>query len=160
MKNITTIIGARPQFIKAAPVCIALKKAGLKEVLIHTGQHYDKNMSDVFFEDLDIQKPDFMLNVGSGTQSYQTGKIMEMFEDVCLKLIPDLIIVFGDINSTLACSIVAKKLKIKLAHVEAGLRSYDRDMPEEINRLATDAISDYFFVTEENPALYKINKDK
>tara|TARA_B100000161_G_scaffold243866_1_gene197797 strand:- start:270 stop:1334 length:1065 start_codon:yes stop_codon:yes gene_type:complete len=159
VKNILTVVGARPNFMKAAPLLRLLnQESEINSTLVHTGQHYDKNMSDVFFEDLDIQKPDFMLNVGSGTQSYQTGKIMEMFEDVCLKLIPDLIIVFGDINSTLACSIVAKKLKIKLAHVEAGLRSYDRDMPEEINRLATDAISDYFFVTEESAKLNLINE--
>lgn len=151
MKKIITVVGARPNFMKAAPLLRLLEdESAIQSTLVHTGQHYDKNMSDVFFEDLDIKKPDFMLNVGSGSQSYQTGKIMELFEEVCMKINPDLIIVFGDINSTLASSIVAKKMQIQLAHVEAGLRSNDRNMPEEINRLATDAISDYFFITEDS----------
>ncbi len=128
-------------------------------MLVHTGQHYDKNMSDVFFEDLDIQKPDYMLDVGSGTQSYQSGRIMEKFEDLCLEINPDLIIVLGDINSTMACSIVAKKLHINLAHIEAGLRSRDKNMPEEINRLVTDSISDFFFVTEKSAVENLINEN-
>ena len=110
-----------------------------------------------FFEDLDIPKPNYMLDIGSGTQSYQSGRIMEKFEDLCLEINPDLIIVLGDINSTMACSIVAKKLHINLAHIEAGLRSRDKNMPEEINRLITDSISDYFFVTEK--AQSKLNNE-
>lgn len=151
MKTIITVVGARPNFMKAAPLLRSLKKsANLNSLLVHTGQHYDKNMSDVFFNDLNIQKPDYLLNIGSGTQSYQTGKIMEKFEAVCTQVKPDLIIVLGDINSTMACSIVAKKLHIKLAHIEAGLRSNDKNMPEEINRLITDAITDFFFITEKS----------
>lgn len=160
MKNVVTVVGARPNFMKAAPLLRELKKnPELNSLLVHTGQHYDKNMSDVFFKDLDIQKPDYMLNIGSGTQSYQTGKIMEKFEDLCLKINPNLIIVLGDINSTMACSIVAKKLHINLAHIEAGLRSRDKEMPEEINRLITDSISDYFFVTERSAVNNLINEN-
>jgi UDP-N-acetylglucosamine 2-epimerase (non-hydrolysing) len=117
--------------------------------LIHTGQHYDREMSDVFFEELEIPKPDHYLDVGSGSHAEQTAKIMLRFEEVCLKESPDFILVVGDVNSTLACSIVAKKLHIKAAHVEAGLRSGDMTMPEEINRIVTDSITDYFFVTEQ-----------
>ena len=150
-KTIITVVGARPNFMKAAPLLRELKnQSHLKSLLVHTGQHYDKIMSEVFFDNHDIQKPDYMLKIGSGSHSFQTGNIMEKFEKVCLKAKPDLVIVLGDINSTLACSIVAKKLHIKLAHIEAGLRSYDRQMPEEINRLVTDSISDIFFVTEES----------
>ena len=151
MKKILTVVGARPNFMKAAPLLRELEKSPkINSLLVHTGQHYDKNMSDVFFDDLDIQKPDYLFNIGSGNQSYQTGKIMEKFEDVCTKFNPDLVIVLGDINSTMACSIVAKKLHIKLAHIEAGLRSNDKNMPEEINRLITDSISDFFFITEKS----------
>ena len=159
MKTIITVVGARPNFMKAAPLLRTLKNySEINSLLVHTGQHYDKNMSDVFFDDLEIQKPDYMLNIGSGSQSYQTGKIMEKFEDVCLEVNPDCIFVLGDINSTMACSIVAKKLHIKLAHIEAGLRSKDKNMPEEINRLITDAISDYFFVTERSAEKNLINE--
>lgn len=151
MKTILTVVGARPNFMKAAPLLRELKKVKkINSVLVHTGQHYDKNMSEVFFQDLDIQRPNFMLKVGSGSQSYQTGKIMEKFEAICRQVNPDLIVVLGDINSTMACSIVAKKLHIKLAHIEAGLRSGDKNMPEEINRLITDIISDFFFITEDS----------
>ena len=162
-KLIDIIAGARPNFMKIAPIIRAIQdhrknKEFIDFRLIHTGQHYDKNMSDVFFDDLDIQKPDYLFNTGSGTQSYQTGKIMEKFEDVCTQIKPDLIIVLGDINSTMACSIVAKKLHIKLAHIEAGLRSNDKNMPEEINRLITDSISDYFFITEKSAEKNLINE--
>lgn len=159
MKKVLTVVGARPNFMKAAPLLRELEKSPkINSLLVHTGQHYDKNMSGVFFDDLNIQKPDYLFNTGSGTQSYQTGKIMEKFEDVCTQINPDLIIVLGDINSTMACSIVAKKLHIKLAHIEAGLRSNDKNMPEEINRLITDSISDYFFITEKSAEKNLINE--
>jgi UDP-N-acetylglucosamine 2-epimerase (non-hydrolysing) len=117
---------------------------------VHTGQHYDPNMSDVFFRDLGMGVPDLYLNVGSGSHAEQTAKIMVEFEKVCLAEKPSLVVVYGDVNSTLAAAIVAKKLHIRVAHVEAGLRSFDRGMPEEINRMVTDAITDLFFVTEES----------
>ncbi|RLB73269.1 MAG: UDP-N-acetylglucosamine 2-epimerase (non-hydrolyzing), partial [Deltaproteobacteria bacterium] len=117
-------------------------------LIVHTGQHYDYAMSQTFFDDLELPEPDHFLDAGSGSHAGQTAKIMVAFEKVCLEEKPDLVIVVGDVNSTLACSIVAKKLLIKVAHVEAGLRSFDLTMPEEINRMVTDAISDYFFVTE------------
>jgi len=151
MKNITIIVGARPNFMKVAPLMRVLKNSDkFKSTLIHTGQHYDKKMSDVFFKDLDIPIPNFNYNVQSGSHAEQTAKIMISFEKTCLAHRPDLLIVVGDVNSTMACCIVAKKLHIPVAHIEAGLRSYDRGMPEEINRLITDAISDYLFVTEDS----------
>lgn len=163
MKTVLTVVGARPNFMKAAPLLRELYN--LKKVqitLVHTGQHYDRNMSEVFFEDLDIKKPDFMLKIGSGSHSEQTANIMIKFEKVCIKTNPNLVIVFGDINSTMACSIVAKKMNIKLAHVESGLRSNDLKMPEEINRIITDSITDYFFVTEKDAItnLLKEGKNK
>ena len=159
MRKIIVVVGARPNFMKAAPLLRELEKEKtLSSILVHTGQHYDEKMSDVFFEDLGIKQPEYMLNSGSGSHSFQTGKIMEQFENVCNKVDPDLVIVFGDINSTMACSIVAKKMHITLAHVEAGLRSNDREMPEEINRLVTDAISDLFFITEESAQANLLNE--
>jgi len=149
MNNIIVVVGARPNFMKMAPVLRALKSyPSFNIALVHTGQHYDNKMSDTFFSDLEIQQPNYNLNVGSATHAQQTAKIMVSFEEVCQKFLPELVIVAGDINSTMACAIVAKKLNIKVAHIEAGLRSNDREMPEEINRLITDSISDYFFVTE------------
>ena len=143
------IAGARPNFMKIAPIYReALNHDDVECRIVHTGQHYDYEMSQAFFEDLEIPKPNFFLGAGSGTHSTQTAKIMVAFEQLCQKEKPDLVIVVGDVNSTLACSIVAKKLLIEVAHVEAGLRSYDLTMPEEINRIVTDSISDYFFVTE------------
>jgi UDP-N-acetylglucosamine 2-epimerase (non-hydrolysing) len=137
--------------MKAAPVRGALMQLPeVRHLLLHTGQHYDPNMSDVFFDDLGMGKPDLFLGVGSGSHAAQTAKIMVEFETVCLKEKPSLVIVYGDVNSTLAAAIVAKKLGIAVAHVESGLRSYDRGMPEEINRIVTDAITDLFFVTEES----------
>ncbi len=137
--------------MKIAPIYRASLEHGSVECrIVHTGQHYDYEMSNAFFEDLGIPKPDFCLDAGSGSHAVQTAKIMVAFEEVCKKEKPDLILVVGDVNSTLACSIVAKKLLIDVAHVEAGLRSFDSTMPEEINRIVTDAISDYFFVTEES----------
>ncbi len=146
------VAGARPNFMKIAPVIREIKRRAdtFSHVLVHTGQHYDEGMSDVFFRDLGIPKPDHHLNVGSGSHATQTANIMTSFEPVLEQEKPDCVLVFGDVNSTLACSIVAKKLCYPVAHVEAGLRSGDRTMPEEINRIVTDSISDYFFVTEES----------
>jgi UDP-N-acetylglucosamine 2-epimerase (non-hydrolysing) len=151
-KRIFLVAGARPNFMKVAPIIRALQqRADLFEYrLVHTGQHYDREMSEVFFDELHIPEPDYHLEVGSGTHAEQTGRIMVRFEQICHEDRPDLVLVVGDVNSTLACSIVAKKSNIKVAHVEAGLRSGDLRMPEEINRLVTDAISDYFFVTEQS----------
>ena len=152
MKKILLIAGARPNFMKIAPIVRALqqREEAFEFRLIHTGQHYDREMSDVFFEELEIPKPDHYLDVGSGSHAEQTAKVMVRFEKVCEQEQPDLVLVVGDVNSTLACSIVAKKMNVPVAHVEAGLRSGDMRMPEEINRLVTDAISDYFFVTEKS----------
>lgn len=145
------IAGARPNFMKIAPIYRAsLAVPGVDCRIVHTGQHYDREMSQSFFDDLDIPAPSFYLEAGSGSHAVQTAKIMVAFEEVCEKERPDLVMVVGDVNSTLACSIVAKKLRIQVAHVEAGLRSFDLNMPEEINRMVTDAITDWFFVTEES----------
>lgn len=150
MKRIALIAGARPNFMKIAPIMRALEpyEASIQPVLIHTGQHYDPEMSDVFFSDLGIRKPDKFLNCGGGSHAEQTARIMMAFEQVALGLAPHWVVVVGDVNSTVACSLVAKKLHMQVAHVEAGLRSGDRSMPEEINRIVTDSISDLFFVTE------------
>ncbi len=152
MKKVISVVGARPNFMKIAPIHKAFQKYNgkIKHLICHTGQHYDENMSKVFFEDLELPEPDFYLGVGSGSHAEQTARIMIEFEKILLAQKPDLIIVVGDVNSTIACTLVATKLKIKAAHVEAGLRSFDRDMPEEINRLLTDAISDFLFVTEKS----------
>jgi len=148
------VAGARPNFMKIAPILRALGKRkdveGLTWKLVHTGQHYDYEMSQAFFDDLEIPKPDYFLEAGSGSHAEQTAKIMIPFEKVCEEHRPNLVVVVGDVNSTLACSVVAKKMGIEVAHVEAGLRSFDLSMPEEINRMVTDAISDYFFVTEKS----------
>ena len=149
MKTIYLVAGARPNFMKIAPIVRALKAhGGLGFKIIHTGQHYDREMNDVFFEELGIPQPDVFMAAGGGSHAQQTGKIMAAFEELCQAQRPDAVLVVGDVNSTLACSIVAKKLNILLAHVEAGLRSGDMTMPEEINRMVTDSISDWFFVTE------------
>jgi UDP-N-acetylglucosamine 2-epimerase (non-hydrolysing) len=175
------VAGARPNFMKIAPIIRALKRqdavqgsrfkvqgsvgeeenlprpspltsypSPLTWKLIHTGQHYDQDMSQVFFDELEIPAPDYNLEVGSGSHAEQTAKIMVEFEKVCMEERPDVVVVVGDVNSTLACSITAKKMSIKVAHVEAGLRSRDWTMPEEINRVVTDSISDYLFVTEKS----------
>ncbi len=143
------VAGARPNFIKVAPLLeVFREKRFFNPVLVHTGQHYDFKMSSIFFKDLAIPKPDIYLNVGSGSHAVQTAKILRTFEPVLLKEKPALVVVVGDVNSTLACSLAASKRHIPVAHVEAGLRSFDRSMPEEINRIATDRISDFLFVTE------------
>lgn len=147
------IAGARPNFIKIAPIYREALKYNHDQVeckIVHTGQHYDYEMSQAFFEDLELPAPDYFLSAGSGTHAVQTAKIMMAFEELFRTEMPDLVIVVGDVNSTLACSVVAKKLLTKVAHVEAGLRSFDLTMPEEINRIVTDSISDIFFVTEES----------
>jgi UDP-N-acetylglucosamine 2-epimerase (non-hydrolysing) len=147
--KIILVAGARPNFMKIAPIMRAIKtKPELTPVLVHTGQHYDKNMSGTFFQTLGIPDPHYNLQVGSGSHAVQTAEVMVKFEEVCLKEKPDIVMVVGDVNSTIATGLTAKKLHITLAHVEAGLRSGDRTMPEEINRLATDAITDLFFTTE------------
>ena len=149
MKTIYLVAGARPNFMKIAPIVRALRADGrLAFKIIHSGQHYDRDMNDVFFEELGIPQPDVFMAAGGGSHAQQTGKIMAAFEELCQTNPPAAVLVVGDVNSTLACSIVAKKLKIPVAHVEAGLRSGDMGMPEEINRLVTDSISDWFFVTE------------
>ena len=143
------VAGARPNFMKIAPIVRALQRDGrLAWKIVHTGQHYDRDMNDVFFEELGIPQPDVRLGAGGGTHAQQTAKIMLAFEELCQAERPDAVLVVGDVNSTLACSIVAKKMGVPVAHVEAGLRSGDMRMPEEINRLVTDSVSDWFFVTE------------
>jgi len=144
--HILHVVGARPNFMKAAPVISALEqRKGLRQTLVHTGQHYNPNMSDIFFDQLGIPKPDFNLEVGSGTHAQQTAQIMSCFEPVVLEQKPDLVLVYGDVNSTVATALVCTKLGIPIGHVEAGLRSYDRKMPEEINRLLTDQMADLLF---------------
>jgi len=142
---ILSIIGARPQFIKEAIVGAAIRQAGIEEILVNTGQHYDANMSDVFVDALSIKKPDYNLGVGSGSHAYQTATTMLKLEEVILKEKPDLVLVYGDTNATVAGALVASKLKIPVAHVEAGLRQSPKDMPEEINRVVTDHISRLLF---------------
>jgi len=140
------IVGARPNFMKAAPVIEALRaKPSVQQTLVHTGQHYDPNMSQVFFEQLGLPRPDFNLEVGSGSHAQQTAEIMVRFEKLLLAGKPDLLLVYGDVNSTIATTFVASKMGVRIGHIEAGLRSWDRTMPEEINRVLTDQISDLFF---------------
>lgn len=144
------VVGARPNFMKIAPIMrVAFRYDDIEQVLVHTGQHYDTNMSECFFDELGIREPDVNLEVGSGPHGEQTGEIMKSFEKFIMDEGGDIIVVVGDVNSTIACGLVAAKLHIPLAHVEAGLRSFDRRMPEEINRLLTDAISDYLFTPAE-----------
>ncbi len=149
MKKILNVAGARPNFMKIAPLMTEMKKSpGIHPILVHTGQHYDERMSKLFFEDLQLPQPDINLEIGSASHSVQTAKIMIAFEEVLVREQPDLVLVVGDVNSTIGCALPAVKLHIPVAHVEAGLRSFDRDMPEEINRVLTDAIAEYLFVTE------------
>ena len=144
--RIMTIVGARPEFIQAATVSKAIRQSGHEEILVHTGQHYDSNMSDVFFDELEIPSPDINLGVGSGSHAWQTGTMMIHLEQVIQEHDPDWVLVYGDTNSTVAASMVAAKLQVLLAHVEAGLRSFDRSMPEEINRIVTDHLSNLLLV--------------
>ena len=149
--KILNVVGARPNFMKIAPLMAEYgRRQGVQAVLVHTGQHYDQAMSRLFFSELGIPQPDINLEVGSGSHAAQTAEIMRRFEPVVLDTKPDVVVVVGDVNSTIACGLVAAKLDVKLAHVEAGLRSFDRSMPEEINRVLTDAISDFLFCTEQS----------
>jgi UDP-N-acetylglucosamine 2-epimerase (non-hydrolysing) len=156
MTKIIHVVGARPNFMKVAPVMAALEESAAKnhrpitQVLVHTGQHYTPEMSSLMFEQLGLPAPHYNLEIGSGSHGQQTGRIMEAFEKILLQEKPDLVVVVGDVNSTIACALDAKKLNIPVAHIEAGLRSFDRTMPEEINRILTDAISDFLFITEES----------
>ena len=179
--KIVLVAGARPNFMKIAPIIRAIKKhnsksktmqslrgtkcrGNLKIILVHTGQHYDSRMSKIFFKELEIPQPDIYLGVGSGSHGEQTAKVMIKFEKVLFKEKPDLVMVVGDVNSTLAAALCAAKLHIPLAHIEAGLRSYDREMPEEINRVVVDVLSDYLFTpspdADENLKKEGIPKEK
>lgn len=148
--KIINVVGARPNFMKMAPLVAALNQHpdSIQHLLVHTGQHYDEKMSASFFDSLALPRPDIDLGAGSGTHAEQTAGVMVAFEKICLKEDPDLVIVPGDVNSTLACALTAKKLGIKVAHIEAGLRSGDMGMPEEINRICTDVLCDYLFTTD------------
>lgn len=149
-KKLVSVVGARPNFMKMAPLVLEIGKRSdrFHSVLVHTGQHYDETMSGAFFRDLRLKAPDYNLDVRSGSHAFQTAEIMKGFEEICLREKPHLVVVAGDVNSTLACALTAAKLRIPVAHVEAGLRSFDRAMPEEINRIVTDCLSDLLFVTE------------
>src|SRR5437879_8782778 len=162
MRTLYLVAGARPNFMKIAPLARALRANGanLGFKIVHTGQHYDHELNEVFFDELNIPPPDVSLAAGSGSHAQQTAKIMVSFEEFCQTRRPDCVLVVGDVNSTLACSIVAKKLCIPVAHVEAGLRSGDMTMPEELNRIVTDTISDFLFVTEPSGVRNLMNEGK
>lgn len=146
--NVVNIVGARPNLMKIAPLIREIQRyPGIHQTLIHTGQHYDDKMSQIFFDELDIPRPDVYLGVGSGSHAEQTARVMIAYEQVLLEKRPDVTMVVGDVNSTMACAVTAAKLQVPVAHVEAGLRSFDRRMPEEINRVVTDALSDFLFTT-------------
>ena len=152
MKHIDIIAGARPNFMKIAPIIAAIEAGHSEDIsyrLIHTGQHYDRNMSGAFFEQLGIPEPTVNFNVGGGSQAEQTAGILVAYEKLLIEKKSDLCLVVGDVTSTMACAITAKKMCVPVAHVEAGIRSGDLTMPEEINRMATDALTDYFFTTSE-----------
>ena len=148
--RVCNVVAARPNFMKMAPVVLELQKRGVDQFLVHTGQHYDANMSDVFFEELGMPRPDVHLGVGSGSHAVQTAAVLVAFEAMCLERKPTVVVVAGDVNSTIAAGLAAAKLRIPVAHVEAGLRSFDRAMPEEINRILTDHLSDLLFATEDD----------
>ena len=149
--HILHVVGARPNFMKAAPVLHALgQRSAVQQTLVHTGQHYDTNMSDVFFSQLDIPAPDVNLDVGSGSHAQQTAAIMSRFEPVVLERKPEVVLVYGDVNSTVAAALVCAKLGVRVGHVEAGLRSFDWSMPEEINRVVTDRLADFLFTPSED----------
>ncbi len=145
---ILTVVGARPNFVKMAPIIHEVNRRGIQQLFVHTGQHYDKRMSAIFFDELGMPKPDIYLGVGSATHAEQTARVMLAFEQVLLEHKPQLVVVAGDVNSTLACALTASKLNIPVAHVESGLRSFDREMPEETNRVLTDHIADLLLITE------------
>jgi len=159
-KKILSVVGARPNFMKVAPLHKVFLQMPDKFIhkICHTGQHFDEKMSTIFFTELELPKPDFYLGISGGSHAEQTGKIMIAFEKVVLQENPDLIVVVGDVNSTLACALVASKLNIPIAHIEAGLRSFDNTMPEEINRKVTDILSDYLFVTEQSGITNLVNE--
>jgi len=157
MKKIIAIIGARPQFIKHAPIELA-SRGLVNLVTIHTGQHYDYKMSQIFFDELGIKKPDYQLNAGGGNHGEMTGRMMIEIEQIVIKENPDFVLVYGDTNSTLAGALVASKLNIPVVHIEAGLRSYNRNMPEEINRLLTDHVANFLFVPTDS-AIENLNKE-
>jgi UDP-N-acetylglucosamine 2-epimerase (non-hydrolysing) len=165
-KKTFLVCGARPNFMKIAPIMRAMARypEDFEPILVHTGQHYDENMSKVFFEELGLPEPDYYLGVGSGHQGEQTARVMIEFEKLCLESKPDLVVVVGDVNSTLAAALVAAKLHIRVAHVEAGLRSFDPAMPEEVNRVLTDMISNYLFTpspdADENLVKSGVSKQK
>src|SRR6202521_5774314 len=149
--HVLHVVGARPNFMKAAPVIRALEKwPEARRTLVHTGQHYDKNLSDIFFSQLNIPQPDVNLEVGSGSHARQTAEVMTRFEPVVLERKPDVVLVYGDVNSTVAAALVCSKLMIQVGHVEAGLRSFDRAMPEEINRLLRDQLADLLLTPSED----------
>lgn len=151
MLKIISVVGARPNFMKIAPIHRAFLRSGkINSLIVHTGQHYDEKMSDVFFTQLELPKPDFYLGIGGGSHTYQKANVMLAFEKIILDEKPDLVLVVGDVNATAACSITAIKMGVKCVHVEAGLRSGDRSMPEEINRIITDSICNALFVTEQS----------
>ena len=143
--KIVTVVGSRPQFIKSVPVSRQFKRKGIREILVHTGQHYDPDMSGVFFRELSIPKPAYNLGVRSGTHAEQTGEALRGIEALCLRHKPDWVLIYGDTNATLSGALAAAKLKIPIAHVEAGLRSFDRSMPEEVNRIVADSVSELLF---------------
>ena len=146
--KILSVVGTRPNFMKTAPIVaeLARRPDAFEHVLVHTGQHYDDAMSRVFFEELGVGQPDHMLDVGSGSHAQQTARVMERLEPLLLELEPDVVLVPGDVNSTLAASLVAAKLRLPVGHIEAGLRSFDRTMPEEINRIVADSVADLLFI--------------
>ncbi len=157
--KIIHVVGARPNFMKASPVLAAFENhENVEQFLVHTGQHYDANMSKVFFEDLDLREPDFNLEIGSASHAVQTANIMIRFEQLVLEIQPDWVLVYGDVNSTVAAALVCSKLHIKIAHVEAGLRSFDRAMPEEINRLITDKVVDLLLPPSQDGVDHLLNE--
>ena len=157
--NIMSVVGARPNFVKIAPLLREMRKHGdICPFLVNTGQHYDANMADQFFRELQIPQPDVSLEVGSGSHACQTAEVMRRLEPILESVRPDAVVVVGDVNSTLAAAVTAAKLRVPVAHVEAGLRSFDRGMPEEVNRVVTDAIADHLFVTEESARRNLLNE--
>ena len=158
VKKIISIVGARPNFMKVAPLYKFLKDQNVRHLICHTGQHYDEKMSKIFFDDLELPQPDYYLGVGGGSITEQMAKIMIEFEKTIVAERPDVVNVIGDVTSTIACALVAARFQIPVAHIEAGLRSFDRTMPEEINRILTDGLSDLLFVTEKSGRVNLINE--